>query len=140
MSCSAAFTSTVPAALPSVFQSSLAGVVVVPWKKAVVPTTAMPEKPRPAPQPEPGETSFTITVPAAVPSVFHGSTPCVPSSPKKRRPPAKGWSTTRAKKLKPFWVKKGPLLGLTSFTRTVPAAVPSVFHSSRPTTPSLAAK
>jgi hypothetical protein len=30
--------------------------------------------------PAPGTMSFTITVPAAVPSLFHSSLPCAPSS------------------------------------------------------------
>ena len=65
--------------------------------------------------------SLTRTVPAAVPSLFHSSTPCVPSS--------------AAKNSVPFTFVRSlgyelRLPGLMSLTRTVPAAVPSLFHSS----------
>ena len=71
------------------------------------------------------------TVPAAVPSLFHSSTPCVPSSAAKNSVPL-----TFVRSLG----YELALPGLMSLTRTVPAAVPSLFHSSCPCVPSSAAK
>jgi hypothetical protein len=70
--------------------------------------------------------SFTNTVPAVVPSVFHSSAPsAVVVAVKYSVSP-----TTRNS----FGADdpKLPLPVLMSFTSTVPAAVPSVRHSSRP--------
>ena len=65
--------------------------------------------------------SFTMVVPAGVPSLFHSSTPCVPSSAWKNASPP-SHRHLRGNELAPP--------GLMSLTILVPAAVPSVFHSS----------
>ena len=109
----------VPASVPSVFHSPLATL-----KKR---TPLVPSGVKTA-NGNSGEKSFTSTVPASVPSLFHSVSPVQPppfSAPKavKRRVPLR--STRRV----------GPELagpGRISLTRTVPAAVPSLFHSSLP--------
>ena len=67
--------------------------------------------------------SLTRTVPAAVPSLFHSSSPVEPSSAVKNSVP---FTFVRLLGSEP-----APL-GMMSLTRTVPAAVPSLFHSSTP--------
>src|SRR5262249_4249747 len=79
----------------------------------------------------PGLRSLTSTVPAAVPSLFHSSRPCVPSSAVKNSLPLTSVSHQGYEVALP---------GLRSLTSTVPAARPSLFHSSRPLTPSCAVK
>src|SRR6266545_2281941 len=77
--------------------------------------------------------SFTKTVPASVPSLFHSSNPWVPSSaPKDKVPPTSKISIAA------LLAPAAP--GLMSFTRTVPALVPSLRHSSSPCAPSSAKK
>ena len=66
--------------------------------------------------------SLTSTVPAAVPSLFHSSLPCVPSSAVKKSVPSTAVRTRGTM----------PPVGLMSLTSTVPAAVPSLFHNSSP--------
>ena len=75
--------------------------------------------------------SFTITVPEAVPSVFHNSAPFVPSFAWKY----KELPTT----VKSLGLLEPPPL-LMSFSITVPEAVPSLFHNSAPFVPSFAWK
>ena len=75
--------------------------------------------------------SLTRAVPAAVPSLFHSSQPCVPSSAEKNSVPLTFVRSLGSKRA---------AAGSMSLTRTVPAAVPSLFHSSHPCVPSLAAK
>ena len=77
--------------------------------------------------PASGLMSLTITVPAAVPSLFHSSRPFVPSSALKKSMPPTAVSAPILLSFKP---------GAMSFTITVPAAVPSLFHSSRLMLPS----
>ncbi len=67
-------TSTVPAAVPSVFHSSVP-VTVKAEKKTVSPTTVSSAG---TDEPRPGLMSLTSTVPAAVPSLFHSSEPMRP--------------------------------------------------------------
>ena len=81
----------------------------------------------------PGWMSLTRTVPAAVPSLFHSSSPCAA---------VVGREEQRAVDVRQV-AGTGyelPPPGLMSLTRTVPAAVPSLFHSSTPLTPSSAEK
>src|SRR5262245_60070145 len=83
----------------------------------------------------PGLMSLTMTVPCAVPSLFHSSKPCTPSSAVKNSVPL---TSVRF----PIHAAGNPPAGpgLMSLTILVPAAVPSLFHSSRPCTPSSAVK
>src|SRR6266480_1965891 len=81
--------------------------------------------------------SFTCTVPNAVPSLFHSLGP-VPSSAEKNHAPLKKANSEGKRPLPPG--EECPAPGLMSFTKTVPMALPSVFHSSKPLTPSLAAR
>src|SRR6516164_7979706 len=76
--------------------------------------------------------SLTKTVPVPVPSLFHSSRPCDPSSAEKYTTPFTFVSQLGFDELLP--------LVLMSRTRTVPAAVPSLFHNSRPSVPSSATK
>ena len=73
--------------------------------------------------PLPGLMSSTSTVPAAVPSLFHSSTPLVPSLAVKKSVPFTFVSDRGL---------ESPLPARMSLTSTVPAAVPSLFHSSTP--------
>src|SRR5439155_3962 len=76
-------TSTVPAAVPSLFQSS--GPFVLKARKKSVPFTFVsPSGPEP---PLPGLMSLTSTVPAAVPSLFQSSVPFAGSKPRKKSVP-----------------------------------------------------
>src|SRR5262245_60999743 len=79
--------------------------------------------------------SLTRLVPAVVPSLFHSSRPVVPSSAVKNSVPF-----TVVRYLGPERESEPVLSGLMSLTREVPAAVPSLFHSSRPCVPSFAVK
>ena len=71
-------TSTVPAAVPSLFHSSL------PWAPSLAVKNSVAADVRQEPRVEllavPGLMSLTRTVPAAVPSLFHSSSPWSPSS------------------------------------------------------------
>ena len=67
---------TVPASVPSLFQSSF------PLTPSLAPKYNAPEKKKRSsgPEPlEPGQMSLTMTVPASVPSLFQSSPPFVPS-------------------------------------------------------------
>ncbi len=75
--------------------------------------------------------SATMTVPAAVPSLFQISLPCAPSLAMKNSVPP---ITVRYFGIEPV------LPGLMSAIMTVPAVVPSDFQSSSPCVPSLAWK
>ena len=117
-------TSTVPAALPSLFHSS------VPLPGALVPLlaekyTVVPSGTRLATLLllEPGQMSFTSTVPASVPSLFHSSAPMEPPSALK--------NSVDPAAVMPDG-EEAPVPGLMSLTCTVPASVPSLFHSSAP--------
>src|SRR5204863_513375 len=77
----------------------------------------------------PGLMSLTIAVPPAVPSHFHSSSPLIPSSAVKKRVP---FALVRPA---PKGLIDRVLPPLTSFTIAVPAAVPSLFHSSPPVVP-----
>ena len=70
------FTSTVPAAVPSLFQSSVPFVRSDALKYSVPLTFVRYEGYE---EPEPVTMSFTSTVPAAVPLLFHNSVPFVGS-------------------------------------------------------------
>ena len=81
--------------------------------------------------------SFTSTVPASVPSVFHSSLLCTPSSAMKNSvPPTRVKPTGGLKKVASDEHSPGQM----SFTSDVPAAVPSLFQSSRPCVPSFIRK
>jgi hypothetical protein len=69
-------TSTVPASVPSLVQSStpVAGWYAAKYRRPLATASAAGTEP-----PGPGTMSFTITVPAVVPSVRHSSTPCATS-------------------------------------------------------------
>ena len=69
----------------------------------------------------PGLTSFTMTVPASVPSLFQSSIPLTPSDALKKSVP---WTFVR------LAGAELPTSGVTSMTRTLPASVPSLFHNS----------
>src|SRR5436190_177113 len=119
--------------------------------------------------PLPGFMSLTSTVPAAVPLLFHNSTPLDPSLAVKHKvlPAAVSeagftlncFTSTVPVAVpslfhKPLWSTKERVLPTTvrelgpaptvpgeiSLTSTVPAAVPSLFHNSVPVEPSLAEK
>src|SRR2546429_763537 len=75
--------------------------------------------------------SFTRSVLPAT-SVFHSSTPWTPSSAEKYK--------ALLNTVKPLGEELASVVGLMSFTRTVPVPVPSVFHNSTPWTPASAAK
>jgi hypothetical protein len=75
-----ALTKLVPAAVPSVLQSPWLAPSVA-WNRMAPPVVpAMPPRGSAACPAAPGRTSFTSTVPASVPSLFHSSKPCAPSS------------------------------------------------------------
>ena len=75
--------------------------------------------------------SFTMTVPAEVPFVFHSSRPAMPSFAKNSTS-----SPTRVRPLgEDFPCVRVTGRGSMSLTRTVPAVVPSLAHSSAPTEP-----
>src|SRR5262249_7628372 len=78
-----------------------------------------------------GLMSLPRSVPAAVPSLFHSSTPFTPSAAEKNRAPL------TFVRLPGFELA---LPGMMSLPITVPAVVPLLFHSSEPCVPSLAAK
>src|SRR5690349_9406259 len=85
--------------------------------------------------------SLTRAVPFAVPSLFHSSLPWAPSSAAKNSVPPTAVRSVGAE----LFGWDGPpgkeeLPGQMSLTITVPLAVPSLFHSSRPWAPSSAVK
>src|SRR5438477_8492021 len=123
------FTSTVRASVPSVFHSS----------RPLTPSSAEKYKALPRTVNSRGEetTAVTRAVPACVPSLFHSLGP-VPSSAEKNHAPLKKANSEGKRPLPPG--EECPAPGLMSFTKTVPMALPSVFHSSKPLTPSLPAR
>ncbi len=127
-------TRTVPAAVPSLFHNSSPLTSSKAVKYRVLPTAVKLRGPEPL---EPGPMSATRTVPAAVPSLFHNSSPLTSSKALKYRvlPTA---VRLRGLELKPPVITPPELEepGRMSLTRTVPAAVPSLFHNSLPFTPS----
>jgi hypothetical protein len=98
--------------------------------KYVVPARS-PNEAEESESPVPAVRSFTGTVPAAVPSLFHSSRPIVSSSAAKR---ARLPVPTNGAGIEPVAPAK------TSCSRTVPAAVPSLVQGSTPLVPSLAPK
>ncbi len=78
-------TMTVPAVVPSVFQSSSPELLVLAWKKRVSPTTVRSSG---SPSSEPAQMSLRHRVPAAVPSLTKISVPTTGSrwARKNRRP------------------------------------------------------
>src|SRR5258706_5566692 len=132
------FTRTVPPSVPSVFHSSrpLTPSSAEKYKALLNTVKPLGEELKgsriPPMEPTPGAMSFTRTVPPSVPSVFHSSTPVLPSLAAKYN--------AVLNTVKPLGEEPAPGLGLMSFTRTVPASVPSLFHSSGPVTPSSAEK
>src|SRR6266705_575035 len=134
------FTSCVPLLVPSVFQSStpsLAEKYSAPLAPSFVPLKTV--NPTGAELPAPVLMSFTSTVPASVPLVFQSSMPVAAP------PSARKYSAPLAPSLIPLKTVKPkgeelPAPVLMSFTRTVPASVPSLFQSSAPELPSLARK
>src|SRR5712672_1011767 len=132
------FTCTVPPSVPSVFHSSTPVPPSLAEKYNALLNTVKPLGEEPAP--ELGLMSFTRTVPASVPSLFHSSGPVTPSSAEKNQAPLKK-TNSEGKRVPPSPGKEWSVaVVLMSFTRTVPVPVPSVFHSSIPLTPSLAAR
>src|SRR3712207_1168378 len=82
--------------------------------------------------------SLTSVVPFSVPSLFHNSTPCLPSSAAKNTclpitVTVSGWLQPLGMPHSP-WSQRAPggESGLMSLTSVVPFSVPSVFHSSSP--------
>ena len=125
----------VPAAVPSLTHNCRPAVpsLAVKYSLPLKATRSDGCEPRSAPVPA-GLMSFTCFVPAAVPSLTHSSSPAVPSpAAKNSRPP-----TEVSCRIGPQVGTSGvPRIGasaadfgLTCRTRTVPPAVPSVFHSS----------
>src|SRR5215213_284285 len=85
-----------------------------------------------------GLMSLTSLVPFSVPSLFHSSTPCLPSSAAKNTclpmtVTVSGWLQPLGMPQSP-WSQRAPggKSGLMSLTSLVPFSVPSVFHSSSP--------
>src|SRR5215217_2050508 len=82
--------------------------------------------------------SLTSVVPFSVPSLFHSSTPCLPSSAAKNT--CLPMTVTVSGWLQPLGMPQSPCLqrapggksGLMSLMSVVPFVVPSVFHSSSP--------
>ncbi|GCA81669.1 hypothetical protein MiTs_03688 [Microcystis aeruginosa NIES-2521] len=124
-------TRTVPAAVPSLFHNSVPLTPSSAVKYRVLPTAV---RLRGSERKPPGRISLTRTVPAAVPSLFHNSSSKLSVGVKNRVLPT-------AVRLSGLEEPQGtPPPGQISLTRTVPAAVPSLFHNSKPLTPSLALK
>ena len=71
-------------------------------------------------------TSASRRVPALVPSLFHSSRPAGPDAPSSAVKNSVPSTSSRRSGPKP------PEPGTMSFTSTVPALVPSLFHSSKP--------
>src|SRR6266853_1406859 len=132
------FTRTVPPSVPSVLHSSTPVAPSLAEKYNALLNTVKPLGEEPAPGL--GLMSFTRTVPASVPSLFHSSGPVTPSSAEKNQAPLKK-TNSEGKRVPPSPGKEWSVaVVLMSFTRTVPVPVPSVFQSSIPLTPSLAAR
>jgi hypothetical protein len=152
-------TSTVPAVVPSVFQSSLPSATVSPVKNMLLPTLVRNEGWDLA-------NCVSGSVPASLPSLVHSSGPAGgchpanstwPSSSVNRKAPTSSTCTVPASDpsvfqsllyaYSPYFVKKSvpdagvnsagcelaySPAGLMSLSSTVPSAVPSLFQSSKP--------
>jgi len=129
MSC----TITVPAAVPSLFQSSSPLMPSLAVKHNTPFMTVKLAEEKFIELPNPTKMSLTISVPAAEPSDFHNSYPFMLLFAIKYSTPFKLAS----------WLGKGKLLAapaFISFTISVPAEVPSLFQSSTPFVPLSALK
>src|SRR5215207_984906 len=140
-------TSLVPLLVPSLFHSSTPCLPSLALKKSVLPatysfsTSALRVRARLSLGLELPLTvlmSLTSLVPLLVPSLFHSSTPCLPSSAAKNTclpmtVTVSGWLQPLGIPQSP-WSQRAPgrLSGLMSLTSLVPFSVPSVFHSSSP--------
>src|SRR5215212_8768941 len=93
-----------------------------------------------------GLMSLTSLVPLLVPSVFHSSTPCLPSFAVKNTVlPTSVMSSAQEPPRQLFCPLQAMVVGagaavLMFLTSLVPLLVPSVFHSSTPCLPSFALK
>ena len=85
----------------------------------------------------PGVKSINNAVPAAVPSVFHNSLPCIPSSAEKITILSVAVIAVLETMLFALYPEE-VICVLISLTIIVPEAVPSLFHNSVPWVPSLA--
>src|SRR4029079_12005281 len=118
----------VPAGVPLVTQGSRPLVLSVAAKKTFPPNAVKPAGVEPSPWPQRlqvsgmAQMSFRRNVPAAVPSLFHGSGPTFPSSALKYRAP---WASVALVIDDERWL-------LMFFTIVVPTPVPLLFQSSRP--------
>src|SRR6266513_1754095 len=135
------FTNTVPFGVPLVFHSSKPVPSSAEKYKVLLNTVSPVGEEQgtwiPPMEHVPGAMSFTCTV-LPVTSVFHSSRP-VPLSAEKNQAPLKK-TNSEGEVVPPAPGKEFPAPRLMSFTKLVPFAVPSVFHSSMPLTPSLAAR
>src|SRR5215208_6652688 len=151
-------TSLVPLLVPSLFHSSTPRLPSFAPKKSVLPTSVMssthelPAQLFSLLQASVVGTgaarlmSLTSLVPFLVPSLFHSSTPCLPSFALKNIvSPTSVMSSTHELPAQSFLSEQASLVGagaavLMFLTSLVPLLVPSVFHSSTPCLPSSAAK
>jgi hypothetical protein len=78
----------------------------------------------------PGSVSASSSVPSSVPSLRQSSTPCTPSSAAKTSRPLTTASRTLARPVIRLPAMPSAAPGLMSRTRRVPAALPSLRHSS----------
>src|SRR2546423_478408 len=125
-------TCTVPAT--SLFHSSAPATPSAEKYKALLNTVKPDGEESPV-----GLMSFTSTAPTAVPSLFHSSTPVRPSSAEKYKVLLNTVNPFGEEHLGTWMPPMETLPGAISFTCTV-LPVTSVFHSSRPLTPSSAEK
>src|SRR5438034_1282590 len=122
-------------AVPSLFHSSAPAARSAEKYKALLNTV----KPEGEESPISGLMSFTKTALPSVPSLFHSSTPLTPSSAEKYNVLLNTVSPV-GEELRGTWIPPMETVpGAMSFTCTV-LPVTSVFHSSRPLTPSSAEK
>src|SRR5215217_488351 len=143
-------TSLVPLLVPSLFHSSTPCLPSFAVKNIVLPTSVMssahglpallfsPFHASVAAAGAAGLMFLTSLVPLLVPSLFHSSTPCLPSSAAKNT--CLPMTVTVSGWLQPLGMPQSPCLqrapggksGLMSLMSVVPFVVPSVFHSSSP--------
>src|SRR3989440_550970 len=126
-------TRTVPAT--SLFHSSAPATPSAEKYKALLNTVKPDGEESPV-----GLMSFTKTALPGVPLVFHSSKPVPPSSAEKYKVLLNTVSPVGEELLGTWIPPMETVPGAMSFTSTVRASVPSVFHSSRPLTPSSAEK
>src|SRR5205809_689676 len=124
--------------LMSVTRTVLPVTSVFHSSKPVPPSLAEKYKALPRTVNSRGEETAAVTSIACVPSLFHSLGP-VPSSAEKNQKPLKK-TNSEGKGVPPPPGKEFPAPRLMSFTKLVPFAVPSVFHSSKPVAASLAAR